>query len=336
MSAGASQEYSQHHHNHQLYKTPSNSSGGPFIATVVALYPFSSDKPHSLAFNRGDVINVVAKYPSGWWDGMNPNGDRGWFPSNFTQPLPDNYYQQQQQQRQQQQQQPNLTTPGSSTDDPFQSSASSLHSGITGSLGLSPAINNGIMTFEIDEIGNDEQEEDEEEETEVQEAGEDDDSHELEYHSFPSSLSGVKYSFDSNSLDKDNALRINQPPSPSSSPGDPLIPSNLADYVLVNPTSDSYDHPPSYWIAQLSPNGEVSYANPARKHISSDLPFESINVNDENKQQKIPKHVIVTPEFSKSTFDEVPTGNMNDAPIYEPLLTNSMVGINFARIVFVC
>lgn len=55
------------------------------IGTVVALYDFHSDRPHSLPFKKGDTIQVLLKLDSGWWDGVHSgSGKRGWFPSNYT------------------------------------------------------------------------------------------------------------------------------------------------------------------------------------------------------------------------------------------------------------
>lgn len=57
------------------------------IDHVQAAFKFSSEKSHSLSFNVGDTIRVLLKLESGWWDGVNPQGQRGWFPSNYVVPL---------------------------------------------------------------------------------------------------------------------------------------------------------------------------------------------------------------------------------------------------------
>ncbi|KAJ3007665.1 hypothetical protein HKX48_008993 [Thoreauomyces humboldtii] len=50
---------------------------------VRALYDYSgSSEDGSLAFNKGDVIQVLTQLETGWWDGL-WNGNRGWFPSNY-------------------------------------------------------------------------------------------------------------------------------------------------------------------------------------------------------------------------------------------------------------
>ncbi|KAJ3271028.1 hypothetical protein HDV01_007109 [Terramyces sp. JEL0728] len=49
---------------------------------VVALYDYESTEESGLSFIQGDVIQVLQRLPSGWWDGM-LNKKRGWFPSNY-------------------------------------------------------------------------------------------------------------------------------------------------------------------------------------------------------------------------------------------------------------
>ncbi|KAL7321682.1 hypothetical protein PS15m_001427 [Mucor circinelloides] len=58
------------------------------LCRVQALYPFESNDPSSLRFEEGDYIDVLAKLPSGWWDGW-CNGNRGWFPSNYVRIIED-------------------------------------------------------------------------------------------------------------------------------------------------------------------------------------------------------------------------------------------------------
>ncbi|KAI8646558.1 ras guanine nucleotide exchange factor domain-containing protein [Parasitella parasitica] len=54
----------------------------PILCKVQALYPFKSNDSSSLSFSQDDLIDVLNKLPSGWWDGL-CNGTRGWFPSNY-------------------------------------------------------------------------------------------------------------------------------------------------------------------------------------------------------------------------------------------------------------
>ncbi|KAJ2999155.1 hypothetical protein HDV02_003444 [Globomyces sp. JEL0801] len=60
---------------------------------VVGLFDYQSTDPNALCFTQGDVIQVLTRLPSGWWDGV-LNGKRGtlspirfnslgWFPSNY-------------------------------------------------------------------------------------------------------------------------------------------------------------------------------------------------------------------------------------------------------------
>ena len=53
---------------------------------VRALFDFTGQDTSSLSFKRGDVIEVLNTLPSGWWDGL-LDDERGWFPSNYVQPI---------------------------------------------------------------------------------------------------------------------------------------------------------------------------------------------------------------------------------------------------------
>lgn len=55
---------------------------GPNFEFCRALYSYNATDSSSLSFRRHDVIGVVNKLETGWWDGF--LGDvRGWFPSNY-------------------------------------------------------------------------------------------------------------------------------------------------------------------------------------------------------------------------------------------------------------
>jgi son of sevenless-like protein len=56
----------------------------PGAMYVRALYDYEADDRTSLSFHEGDVIQVITRLESGWWDGV-INGVRGWFPSNYCQ-----------------------------------------------------------------------------------------------------------------------------------------------------------------------------------------------------------------------------------------------------------
>ncbi|KAF8603022.1 kinase-like protein [Ceratobasidium sp. AG-I] len=53
---------------------------------VRAIYNYHPDHPDKLSLSRGDIIEVLTKPESGWWDGLvtkDHGYERGWFPSNF-------------------------------------------------------------------------------------------------------------------------------------------------------------------------------------------------------------------------------------------------------------
>ncbi|KAI9276130.1 ras guanine nucleotide exchange factor domain-containing protein [Sporodiniella umbellata] len=58
------------------------------LCKVKANYAFESNDPSSLNFKEGEIIEVLCKLPSGWWDGWT-SGRRGWFPSNYVQTVQD-------------------------------------------------------------------------------------------------------------------------------------------------------------------------------------------------------------------------------------------------------
>ena len=47
-----------------------------------ALYDYQTQDSSSLSFQRNDVIEVLTRLESGWWDGL-LGDERGWFPSNY-------------------------------------------------------------------------------------------------------------------------------------------------------------------------------------------------------------------------------------------------------------
>jgi son of sevenless-like protein len=62
----------------------SSSTEDPFQPPtfVRALYDYQSTDPSSLSFYRDDIIEVLTRIDTGWWDGI-LGGVRGWFPSNY-------------------------------------------------------------------------------------------------------------------------------------------------------------------------------------------------------------------------------------------------------------
>jgi son of sevenless len=53
-----------------------------------ALYDYQSTDDSSLSFRKGDIIEVLTRLDSGWWDGL-LGDERGWFPSNYVLVLSD-------------------------------------------------------------------------------------------------------------------------------------------------------------------------------------------------------------------------------------------------------
>jgi hypothetical protein len=87
-----------------------------FITTFFcrAKYDYQSADDASLSFRRGDIIEVLTRLETGWWDGL-LGEERGWFPSNYVDVITDEEadiglaaWELQQQQQQQQQQQANV------------------------------------------------------------------------------------------------------------------------------------------------------------------------------------------------------------------------------------
>jgi son of sevenless-like protein len=53
-----------------------------------ALYDYQAKDASSLSFHKNDIIEVLTQLESGWWDGL-LGDERGWFPSNYVQPISD-------------------------------------------------------------------------------------------------------------------------------------------------------------------------------------------------------------------------------------------------------
>lgn len=55
-----------------------------FLSTFFcrALFDYQTDNDSSLSFHRDDIIEVLTRLESGWWDGL-LGQERGWFPSNY-------------------------------------------------------------------------------------------------------------------------------------------------------------------------------------------------------------------------------------------------------------
>ncbi|ORX41380.1 ras GEF [Piromyces finnis] len=53
---------------------------------VEAKFDFEAQDDSQLSLKQGDIIQVISRLSSGWWDGI-CNGNRGWFPSNYVQDI---------------------------------------------------------------------------------------------------------------------------------------------------------------------------------------------------------------------------------------------------------
>ena len=71
----------------ELNAEPSDDRDEPPQCYVQALYVYAGDDSNHLSFNAGDIIEVLGKEDTGWWDGIllksqsAERGSRGWFPS---------------------------------------------------------------------------------------------------------------------------------------------------------------------------------------------------------------------------------------------------------------
>ena len=57
-------------------------SASPTEQYLVAKHDYTGTPGVCLSFSAGQLIKLVSKHESGWWDGE-LDGQRGWFPSNF-------------------------------------------------------------------------------------------------------------------------------------------------------------------------------------------------------------------------------------------------------------
>ncbi|ORX38721.1 hypothetical protein BD324DRAFT_650066 [Kockovaella imperatae] len=67
-------------------QTPPPVENDPFDGRhfVRAIFDFAATDPSALSFCAGDIIEVITRLESGWWDGL-LGRERGWFPSNYVQ-----------------------------------------------------------------------------------------------------------------------------------------------------------------------------------------------------------------------------------------------------------
>lgn len=64
--------------------TPQPQPEEQYISTFFcrALYDYQTVDTSSLSFHKNDIIEVLTRLESGWWDGL-LGDERGWFPSNY-------------------------------------------------------------------------------------------------------------------------------------------------------------------------------------------------------------------------------------------------------------
>lgn len=61
----------------------------PNTTFVRALYNWDGENERTgLAFQAGDILQIIRRAQSGWWDGV-LNGRRGWIPSNYVETYTD-------------------------------------------------------------------------------------------------------------------------------------------------------------------------------------------------------------------------------------------------------
>eukprot|EP00761_Pharyngomonas_kirbyi_P000879 gb/GECH01000880.1/.p1 GENE.gb/GECH01000880.1/~~gb/GECH01000880.1/.p1 ORF type:complete len:265 (+),score=77.06 gb/GECH01000880.1/:1-795(+) len=60
------------------------------LKAVLARYNYEADDDEEMSFKKGEVIQVIQEDPSGWWFGFIGNRD-GFFPSNFVEPVTQEY-----------------------------------------------------------------------------------------------------------------------------------------------------------------------------------------------------------------------------------------------------
>lgn len=67
-----------------------NDTNGPeeYLRVCRAVYDYGAQDGSALSFKTGDIIEVLSMQDSGWWDGL-LRGERGWFPSNYVEVVPD-------------------------------------------------------------------------------------------------------------------------------------------------------------------------------------------------------------------------------------------------------
>lgn len=262
------------------------------IDTVMGVYPYASDKPHSLSFNRGDTIYVLTKLGSGWWEGALSSGQKGWFPSNYVQRLPvaegANNSHGQHVSRGSIVSSAGTDRTVDSSDHPSNTPAYSQQP--TARHGsTSTSMSNSRLTFMSQGSSS---------------------SSELQHVAAPSEKDGAStisatHSMAGNSsLDymdplynkathEDDATQYSRKNSVSS-----VASSQNSDffsrYRSVDTRDTSYSNSASFWMPQISSSGKLLYVNSNRFHVTDELPFERV---DAKQDEDIPGSMVIPKEL---------------------------------------
>uniref|UniRef100_A0A8C0XSS9 SH3 domain-containing protein n=1 Tax=Castor canadensis TaxID=51338 RepID=A0A8C0XSS9_CASCN len=66
----------------QFYPPAAHPALSPAVCQVIGMYDYTAQNDDELAFNKGQIINVLNKEDPDWWKGE-VNGQVGLFPSNY-------------------------------------------------------------------------------------------------------------------------------------------------------------------------------------------------------------------------------------------------------------
>lgn len=59
------------------------------VGQCSVLHDYEAKAAHEVSLVAGDVVTLIRKHPSGWWEGIAPSGSKGWFPSTFVEDVGD-------------------------------------------------------------------------------------------------------------------------------------------------------------------------------------------------------------------------------------------------------
>ena len=46
-------------------------------------YDYQAQAPDELSFSAGEILSILVKDPSGWWEALKSDGSRGWSPATY-------------------------------------------------------------------------------------------------------------------------------------------------------------------------------------------------------------------------------------------------------------